>query len=319
MEVHGPIYIKGTPSNPVIITSLTDTSVGGDIPVRTDQISEGTHFQDMILYSGSEGSVINNLRLQLVKDGMVFNNTSASIDGLFLSDADHGISVYGGQVNLRNIKLENIGRNALGVYGGEVLLSDSTISRLTDGDAVGFYTASTTLSNVSISDISNGDAIGMYSTSATLDGVSVTNVGKGSALGMYDSHATTTGSTFQNGADSGVELYASSSLYLASSTIKGFLGTGVAEYSSNLVLSGVSVSENGTGVAVYGGNSSVASSALFGNTEHGLYFRGLGTIQATGNWWGDATGPYNESDNPGGLGNKVSSSVDFSGWLLERI
>ena len=39
------------------------------------------------------------------------------------------------------------------------------------------------------------------------------------------------------------------------------------------------------------------------------------TIDATNNWWGDATGPYHPTANPGGLGNWVSDYVDFDPWL----
>jgi hypothetical protein len=34
-------------------------------------------------------------------------------------------------------------------------------------------------------------------------------------------------------------------------------------------------------------------------------------IDARGNWWGDATGPYNATTNPGGKGNQVSDHVIF--------
>ena len=39
------------------------------------------------------------------------------------------------------------------------------------------------------------------------------------------------------------------------------------------------------------------------------------TVNATGCWWGDATGPYHATSNPGGLGDPVSDRVTFSGWL----
>jgi len=39
------------------------------------------------------------------------------------------------------------------------------------------------------------------------------------------------------------------------------------------------------------------------------------TIDAENNWWGDASGPYHPDSNPGGLGDTVSSYVDFVPWL----
>jgi hypothetical protein len=38
-------------------------------------------------------------------------------------------------------------------------------------------------------------------------------------------------------------------------------------------------------------------------------------IIAENNWWGDASGPYHPTLNPGGLGDTVSDYVDFVPWL----
>ena len=43
-------------------------------------------------------------------------------------------------------------------------------------------------------------------------------------------------------------------------------------------------------------------------------------IDATRNWWGDASGPYHETLNPGGQGDPVSDYVDFIPWhFLEEL
>jgi len=55
-----------------------------------------------------------------------------------------------------------------------------------------------------------------------------------------------------------------------------------------------------------------------GNTELGVRASLVGTppsdVDATGNWWGDAMGPYNATLNPGGLGDAVTLRVDFDPW-----
>ena len=40
---------------------------------------------------------------------------------------------------------------------------------------------------------------------------------------------------------------------------------------------------------------------------------------ATGNWWGDITGPYNASTNTTGKGNQVSTLVNYGSWLNQSI
>lgn len=42
------------------------------------------------------------------------------------------------------------------------------------------------------------------------------------------------------------------------------------------------------------------------------------TVMAEHNWWGDATGPYHET-NPAGMGDTVSDHVDFDPWLGEPV
>jgi hypothetical protein len=247
------------------------------------------------LYSGSEGSIISNVHLRSVEDGFLFNDTSATLDGLYISDADHAVTIDGGQVSMGNLQIENIDRDAIDVYDGEMTLRNSGILGVSDGDAIGLYNSSSTINNTSVVDI-----------------------GDGSALGMYDSYATITESSFRDGTDSGIELY-SSILHLASSTVSLFEGTGVAGYSSSLTLSGVTIFENGIGVDFYTSTASVTLSNIFSNTEYGVYNGGPGAIEAVGNWWGDLTGPYHEIDNPTGLGDSIYGQVDFSGWLLERI
>jgi len=52
-----------------------------------------------------------------------------------------------------------------------------------------------------------------------------------------------------------------------------------------------------------------------GNTTFGIRHDGLGTFDATCNWWNSASGPTN-AGNPGGTGDAVSGPVDFTPWLI---
>jgi hypothetical protein len=38
-------------------------------------------------------------------------------------------------------------------------------------------------------------------------------------------------------------------------------------------------------------------------------------VVAENNWWGDATGPYHPTTNPGGMGDSVSDYVDYDPWM----
>ena len=77
------------------------------------------------------------------------------------------------------------------------------------------------------------------------------------------------------------------------------------------------------GAAGYPATGQVNGCDIFANQHYGIKNTGMSfTIDATGNWWGDASGPFDPSDdtatggfyNPGGLGDPVTDLVDYIGW-----
>ena len=73
-----------------------------------------------------------------------------------------------------------------------------------------------------------------------------------------------------------------------------------------------------SGVRVVTGNCSptIENSCFSNTTFQAVENFGTGTITATGNWWGDPSGPFNSTTNPSGLGESVSDGVTFDPWLL---
>ena len=72
---------------------------------------------------------------------------------------------------------------------------------------------------------------------------------------------------------------------------------------------GISVEANGgaaSGLAVHG-------NTISGNGT-GAYNGSSSSMDATCNWWGSDTGPYNLTANPGGAGNPVTDNVIFAPW-----
>ncbi len=60
-------------------------------------------------------------------------------------------------------------------------------------------------------------------------------------------------------------------------------------------------------------SATITNSDLSGNTSFGAN-NASGTLTATCNWWGDATGPHNATSNPLGTGSAVSDNVTFVPW-----
>jgi nitrous oxidase accessory protein NosD len=77
-------------------------------------------------------------------------------------------------------------------------------------------------------------------------------------------------------------------------------------------------SEYGIRLLLIAGGSTVAINVndIAGNGDHGLHVEQSAiTVDASDNWWGDASGPRHAATNPGGAGNGVSNNVSFQPWL----
>jgi len=77
-------------------------------------------------------------------------------------------------------------------------------------------------------------------------------------------------------------------------------------------LQGTDTGEVGQGYGV-NGNIHIHDSVLTGNVTaiENQYSTQQTIIDATNNWWGDSSGPYNATTNPDGLGNAVSNFVNY--------
>jgi len=69
---------------------------------------------------------------------------------------------------------------------------------------------------------------------------------------------------------------------------------------------GIYVFETATGT--------VSGSDFSGTNQAGIVHTGTTRIDARNNWWGDASGPINETSNPTGLGKRVWDNVEFIPW-----
>lgn len=84
-------------------------------------------------------------------------------------------------------------------------------------------------------------------------------------------------------------------------------------------LSGASILRNGVGIDANDNAAPVIAAGQFvGNTAQAILNNTPATrIQATGNWWGDASGPKDGAGNPQGLGDAVSTGVDYGQFLTQ--
>jgi len=62
-----------------------------------------------------------------------------------------------------------------------------------------------------------------------------------------------------------------------------------------------------SGISIHGNN-------IYDNLSYGVNYLGPDMINATHNWWGDATGPYHKIANPDSQGDAVSDYVDYTSF-----
>ncbi len=79
--------------------------------------------------------------------------------------------------------------------------------------------------------------------------------------------------------------------------------------------------ERGFQLEEIGGTISGAShgNSILNNIAYGGWSNTAAAYDATGNWWGDTTGPENPTSNPGGLGNAVSDNILFDPFLTGNV
>jgi hypothetical protein len=83
-------------------------------------------------------------------------------------------------------------------------------------------------------------------------------------------------------------------------------------------INGTSFLRNGIGIDADGNAAPVITNSQFiQNSTQAILNRTPSTVmQAVGNWWGSNTGPHDSVGNPNGLGDAVSTGVNYGGYLV---
>jgi len=236
----------------------------------------------------------------------------------------------------KSVSLQGSGReqttiSGFGEGGGDMIgisVNDVSISgfTVTDGDTgiLLVYVNNITIENSTIS--WNGEyGIGLVSSdNCTIYGNTVTGNG---LYGIYV-HDSSGNSIHENlvseNMGEGIRIRSSYENVLVNNTIESNDGSGCMVISADRnIFSGNIIAGNVRGIYFLSGsaNNSFTNNHLYGNILYGIYALGnMGDrVNATNNWWGHPTGPYDPVDNPLGRGENISDYVDFNPWLKEGV
>ena len=175
-----------------------------------------------------------------------------------------------------------------------------------DGIKLGDSGDSSTGGEVSGNTVSNcgEDGITIYASAATVTGNEVYGCdSENGAMYLSGSDGTVvTGNVIHDNDAIGLLIKASDGVTVTGNQIYNNEDTNDTKYAFT---AGVASLADATGVVVN-------YNSIYDNAEYGLINENISyTLDATNNWWGDATGPFHPTLNAGGLGNEVSDYVDF--------
>lgn len=237
--------------------------------------------------------------------------------GVYFEDGDFG--------SISNIKMEH---NNDGIYLDQGNLSVSDSEFIDTKNSFTAHNGSTlSLRNILIKDISlayGASITSLFNSFVTVDSSIVSNIGN--SLAVYiskDSTASINNSILNQGDSNGISLYENATLNLSNSIVSNFNYAGINDSAGNIINIDHSTIKNNLsyGVSLFRRDSdpystvSIHNTGIYGNMVDGVINFSDRNYDLSNNWWGDATGPYDEILNPEGLGDEVFGDVTISPWL----
>jgi hypothetical protein len=324
LQINGTLDIEGNPQNKVHLTSSADDSVGGDI----DQ-DGGSQPQPSDPWGITAIGSIVDIKETVVDytgQGLTFINSTSTISGLELNDAQNGITLISGTLTLASSSVSSIAGNAVAVFNhATASFSDVDINAVTRGSAILVYNQSTaTCLRCHISSITSpSDASDVYNGSGVaISDSTFDHITANSALSVYDtsggrSSLKVDDSTFDTGTGNAIEAFGSSDLMVGSSSLSHFAKNGIQAFGNvSLDVASSTLSGNDIGLELLSAVAgSISSSTIMGNHSFGIFSTQTASFDASNNWWGTSTGPFNPVSNPVGAGDGVSGAIVFSPWI----
>lgn len=149
-------------------------------------------------------------------------------------------------------------------------------------------------------------------------------------IDIDESSFTMTNSLIHHNSSDGMRIYGGTDIQIINSTIKEnkWDGIWIVEDAPTIIsIENSNLIGNNIGIHAHmetGSSVEIHNSDISGNTSYGIRNRDEIVINAQNNWWGDASGPYDNSNNsndptglynPYGLGNEVTDWVNYGDWL----
>jgi len=218
------------------------------------------------------------------------------------------------------------------IIAGNTIIGNTASGICADGGGIACSYSSPNINSNIISDnksygamSADGGGISCYYSSPTISGNTISGNEWDGIFCKYSSSPSIIGNTISGHANYGIFCRDSSSPTVIHNIVTGN-GTSLFTYyggihcidNSSPIIDSCTISSNLPNGIICGSNAT--PTIHYCNINNNIGYGILNTdanvaVNATHNWWGDSTGPYHPTANPGGLGDSVSDYVDFDPWL----
>lgn len=326
--------LEGTATDYTVIqTAIDDSSAGDTITVAAGIYVENVNVDESLTLTGASSATVTVIAADSSAHVFFVTANSVDISGFTVSGATVGgrAGIYlNAGVSLCNIHDNILTSNFDGIWLGagssSNTLTNNTLTNNYQGFEVYISNNNTFTSNIASSNdnygfkIDSGDGnefTGNTANSNTKFGFYVVT-GDGGGV----SNTTFTGNTANLNTTYGIRINGGSGTTLTSNTFdsNGVSGIRLKETMTTLTLENNSFTNNPIGIEITDSVDDVSTwtvnyNNIVGNTSYGISNAAVaGTLDATNNYWGDASGPTHVS-NGLGTGDAVSDYVDFIPWL----
>lgn len=283
---------------------------------------------------GAENTIIKSRQTTGAKPAVkIINSTGVAIDGFTITDVIRNTSggIYADAGATSYLLSSILVTDSSDCTIQNNILFDFVFGVFIDGES------KENTDNLVINNIINGNNVankGIYiysamspevanSTTVTVSGNSISNTAYGVDIGSEADNIMIINNTLIGSDD--VELPYAMTYTSPSSIWDNGRGISVRWQKHDLLIQGNTISNFQQGIKVANdgvndaGDYTVLQNEISGNLDFGIQnLNSVGVIDASNNWWGNSSGPYNLTTNAIGTGDDVSDKVNYDPWYTDE-
>jgi parallel beta-helix repeat protein len=254
-----------------------------------------------ITFNGMEESVLIGCFVAYAENGVFVDNGNVALEDSTISLCQNGIAIADGELTIENSSISLCRKSGISITNGESTVQNTLIAENQENGIYITGNGQVTIQNNTV--LANGNGIFLTGNESSSVNISQNMISANKQNGIrIDANATDVtivDNIVSSNDNAGVYISSTKSTYITNN----------------------SVSYNKIGILYDEGSHKADFNDIYGN-EMGMNVLINATVNAEYNYWGDKSGPYHESLNPNGQGNRVGGdgvNLDFIFFLSKPI